>query len=118
MPENRKEEFLFLGLWGKDKSKVFSLGKAGHRRHDLALTEREEEILCGKTPLPKPTGCRVQSLCECFPSVPNLTFQALGQLCPVEAVPAWPKALLRLRIHPSKPDPKHRMSSCCPHHHH
>lgn len=55
-----------------------SPGKAGHRRHDLALAEKEEEIMCGKTPLPKLTGCRVQSPCECFHSGPKCGFQAVG----------------------------------------
>lgn len=93
---------------------VSSLGKAGQGRHDLALAEREEEIMGGKTPLPKVAGCRVQSLCKCFLSGPKLGIPSSGialtsgsSACLAQGL----DTLLRLRVHPSNPHPKQRRSN-------
>lgn len=80
-----------------------SVGKAGHARHDLALAEREEEIMSGKTPLPKVTGCRVQSLCECFPSGPKFVIPSSGIVLASGSGACLAPGLgtLRIRVHPS-----------------
>lgn len=110
--KTERKNFCSLSCGGKDKSKVFSLGKAGHRRHDLSLTEREEEILCGKTPLPKPTGCRVQSLCECFPSGPKFGIPSTGIALPSGSSACLAQGSAQTQNSPSKPHPKQRMRSC------
>lgn len=93
-----------------------SLDKAGHGRHDLALTEREEEIMGGKTPLPKVTGWRVQSLCECFlsESIPKFGIPSSGIASASGSSACLAQGLgtpLRLRVHPSSLHPEQRTSN-------
>lgn len=119
--ETERKNFWSLNCEGKRRSQweqmqreVSSVGKAGQGRHDLTLAEREEEIVGGKTPLPKLTGCRVQSLCKCFLSGPKFGLPSSGiasasgsSVCLAQGL----SALLRLRVHPSNPHPKQRMSN-------